>query len=174
VNIETHYQPENEPEDEKIGRMTSPVKTSTPHKTPVKTQPPRTTRQSTPTYVAVEEVDSPPPPSSPPPATPPPDPRDEVIQKLSRELSEMRKKLAAQTTGPTLTDVEFTTRLERLPAPAPVQAQETLFMAVFKEQAAANREMMREQAMSRENTAALVAAVLKLMPSQVHIIFCKT
>jgi len=29
---------------------------------------------------------------------------DEVIQKLSRELSEMRKKLAAQTTGPTLTD----------------------------------------------------------------------
>jgi len=51
------------------------------------------------------------------------------------------------------TDVESTTRLERLPAPAPVQAQETLFMAVFKEQAAANREMMREQAaMSRENT----------------------
>ncbi len=85
----------------------------------------------------------------------------------------MRKKLAAQTTGPTLTDVESTTRLERLPAPAPVQAQETLFMAVFKEQAAANREMIREQAaMSRENTAALVAAVLKLMPSQVHIIFC--
>jgi len=146
----------------------TPAKTQ---KTPVKT--PRTTRQSTPTYVEVDEVDSPPPPSSPPTHTAPsPDARDEVIQKLNLELSEMRKKLAAQTTGPTLTEVESTTRLERVQAP--VQAQEnsltSAFLAVFKDQAALNREMMREQAaMNRENTATLVAAVLKMQVLNIFV-----
>jgi len=92
--------------------------------------------------------------------------------RMEQELRELRK----QVTGPTLTDVASTTRLERVPAP-PVQTQESALTALITvvkdqmlEQSAWNRESMALMHEQRQVNQALLTAIL----GRVHKYFSQT
>jgi hypothetical protein len=107
-----------------------------------------------------------------PPISPPPPAKKKIpaSELRMRRMEEELRVLREQVRGPTLTDVASTTRLERMPAPPPVQTQESALTALIhvvkdqmdqmKEQSAWNRESMALMIEQRQINQALLAAML--------------